>query len=95
MLRNHLDGRAANRVIVKHLARRQAMLIYTQQNEKLYGMLATLSYLIPTGARALSRRPGEERTDSFIRARLIEDIDLLLSGRIISVVLISLIIISG
>lgn len=48
-----------------------------------------------TEAEAPGRRSGEERTDTAIRARLLFGIDLLISGRVIPVLLISLILIAG
>lgn len=95
MVPDYLDARTANRVIKATLVYSQPVLADRQRHEKLYEMLDTLSYRLLTGARSLTRREGEERTGSLIRARLIEDTDLLLSDRIISVVLISLILISG
>lgn len=58
-------------------------------------MLTSPSQSIGADTRASARGLGEERADVFIRARLIEGIDLLISGRVISVVLISLILITG
>ena len=59
-------------------------------------MLATPTHHPRLSPQAVAWEPREERSLTILPARLVADIDLVLSGRIIvSVLLISLILISG